>query len=163
MGSRRLSDGRDEMRAITDSRYLHLFIRFLIGGLFIYAGLGNIMAPLEFAVAIRNYDLVPLWSIGIIAATLPWVEVLAGLGLVLGVRIKACSLIISSLLVVFILIIIIAYLRGLDVECGCFRGVDRKVGPLVIIEDLLMLLGALLIYFHNGPRRSDGDLLEHPS
>ena len=32
-----------------------------------------------------------------------------------------------------------------------FRGVDRKVGPLVIIEDLLMLLGALLIYFTTDP------------
>ena len=68
MGSRRLSDGRDEMRAITDSRYLHLFIRFLIGGLFIYAGLGKIMAPLEFAVRSG----ITIWSLsGVLASCGP--------------------------------------------------------------------------------------------
>jgi len=148
------------MKRITD-RYLYLLIRFFIGGLFIYAGLGkimapfefavtigsyNLMAPFEFAVTIGSYNLVPTRLIGLVAATLPWIEVLAGLGVILGVRTKACSLIISSLLAVFILILILTYLRGMDIDCGCFRGVDRKIGPLVIIEDLLMFFGALFIY-----------------
>jgi len=133
------------MKAITGNQYLHLLIRSLIGGLFIYAGLGKIMTPFEFAVAISNYDLVPISIAGIIAVTLPWIEVLAGLGLLLGVRIKACSLIISSLLAAFIILIIVTYLRGLDIECGCFSGVERRIGLLVIIEDLLMFTGALFI------------------
>jgi putative oxidoreductase len=133
------------MKRITD-RYLYLLIRFFIGGLFIYAGLGKIMAPFEFAVTIGSYNLVPTRLIGLVAATLPWIEVLAGLGVILVVRTKACSLIISSLLAVFILILILTYLRGMDIDCGCFPGVDRKIGPLVIIEDLLMFFGAHFIY-----------------
>lgn len=140
------------MKTITDNQHVHLLVRSLIGGLFIYAGVGKIIAPFEFAVAISNYDLVPIRIIGIIAVTLPWIEVFAGLGLLLGVRIKACSLIISSLLVVFISLIIVTYLRGLDIECGCFSGIERRIGLLVIIEDLLMFMGALFIFLRDEGR-----------
>lgn len=118
-----------------------------MGGLFIFAGLGKILAPLEFASSIYNYKLLPEIMIGLAAVTIPWIELLSGTALLLGFKIKGASLSISSLLVILISILIISAARGLDVDCGCFSGVERHVGWLAIFEDLAMLSGALFIYF----------------
>jgi len=134
------------MRFLTGD-YLQFAVRIIMGGLFIYAGLGKILTPLEFAASIYNYKLLPEMMIGLAAVTIPWVEFLSGTALLIGIKIKGASLSISTLLIVFISILIISAARGLDVDCGCFSGVERHVGWLAISEDLAMLTGALFIYF----------------
>jgi uncharacterized membrane protein YphA (DoxX/SURF4 family) len=132
--------------------YLHLVIRLIMGSLFIWAGLGKIVAPLDFAASIYNYKLFPEVLIGLTAAIIPWLETLAGVSLILGVRVKGGSLVISVLLLLFISLIAISWVRGLDVECGCFSGVERTVGLLAIAEDLVMLAGALFVLFFDQVR-----------
>lgn len=132
--------------------YLHLVIRLIMGGLFIYAGLGKILNPLDFAASIYNYELFPDFVIGLGAIAIPWIEALAGLALVLGIKVKGGALTISSLLAVFICLLVISYIRGLDVECGCFSGVERHVGLLAISEDVFMLAGALFVLFFDRVR-----------
>jgi uncharacterized membrane protein YphA (DoxX/SURF4 family) len=127
--------------------YLQLAVRLIMGGLFLYAGIGKITAPMDFASMIYNYKLLPDGLIGPVAAAIPWIETLSGFCLLAGFRVKDSSLAISGLLAMFIVILIISAARGLDVECGCFSGVERKVGFLAIFEDLLMLAGALFILF----------------
>jgi uncharacterized membrane protein YphA (DoxX/SURF4 family) len=133
--------------SILRNDYLHLLIRLIMGGLFIYAGLGKILTPLDFASSIYNYKLFPDFVVGLAAATVPWIEFLAGLCLVLGFKVRGGALAISTLLVVFICLLVISALRGLDVECGCFSGVERRVGWLAIAEDLAMLTGGLFVLF----------------
>jgi len=119
-----------------------------MGGLFLYAGLGKIFAPLDFAASVYNYKLLPDELIGPVAVAIPWIETLAGVCLLLGFNTKGSSLAISGLLTTFIIILIVSAARGLDVDCGCFSGVERTVGFLAIFEDLAMLAGALfLLYF----------------
>ncbi|MCL6449409.1 MAG: DoxX family membrane protein [Armatimonadetes bacterium] len=64
--------------SILRNDYLHLLIRLIMGGLFIYAGWGKILAPLDFASSIYNYKLFPDFVAGLAAATVPWIEFLAG-------------------------------------------------------------------------------------
>lgn len=127
--------------------YFQLAIRLVMGGLFLYAGLGKIADPLGFASVIYNYKIVPGPMIGFVAVIIPWVEAVAGLSLILGFKVRGGSFVISSLLVLFICIIIISAARGLDVECGCFSGVERRVGLLAVAEDLLMLAGSAFVLF----------------
>lgn len=129
------------------NEYLQLSIRLILGGLFLYAGVGKITSPLDFAAMIYNYKILPDELIGLAAAAIPWIEVLSGLCLLAGLRTKGGALAISGLLAVFIVILIISAARGLDVECGCFSGVERRVGFLAIFEDLLMLAGASFVLF----------------
>ena len=129
------------------NEYLQLSIRLILGGLFLYAGLGKITTPLDFAAMIYNYKILPDELIGPAASAIPWIEVLSGFCLLAGLRTKGGALAISGLLAMFIVILIISAARGLDVECGCFSGVERRVGFLTIFEDLLMLTGALFVLF----------------
>lgn len=130
---------------ILDNNYLHLVIRLIMGMLFLYAGIGKILDPFGFAASIYNYKLFPGPIIGLVAVILPWFETLAGAALVLGVKAKGGAMAISGLLVLFISLITISAIRGLDVECGCFSGVERTVGWLAIMEDTFMLAGAMFL------------------
>ena len=127
--------------------YLQLAIRLIMGGLFLYAGVGKIITPLDFAAMVYNYKLLPDELIGPAATAIPWIEALSGFCLLMGLHTKGGALAISGLLAIFIAILIISAARGLDVECGCFSGVERRVGFLAIFEDLIMLSGALFILF----------------
>jgi uncharacterized membrane protein YphA (DoxX/SURF4 family) len=124
-----------------------LFVfRIVLGGLFVYAGIVKVLAPLDFAQNIRNYDLVGQSLSFIAAIVLPWLEILAGAFLIAGIWQRGAALVISGLLAFFIALTIVTMIRGLDVDCGCFGAIDRKVGLSVIVEDLGMLyLGLCLL------------------
>lgn len=130
------------------NQYLLFVLRIFLGGMFIYAALPKIMGPFDFAVAVYNYKLLPDVAVGPVAAGLPWLEVIMGALLVLGIRIRAASLTCTGLLVVFTLALLINTLRGINVDCGCFTS-DRTIGWYAVAEDTLFTLLALW-YFLRG-------------
>ena len=131
-----------------------LVFRLVLGGLFVYAGVVKVLAPLDFAQAIRNYDLVGQSLSFIAAIILPWLEILAGAFLVAGIWKRGAALVISGLLVFFIVLTVVTMIRGLDVDCGCFGAIDRKAGLGVILEDLAMLYLGLCLLFEPGSKNS---------
>jgi uncharacterized membrane protein YphA (DoxX/SURF4 family) len=134
---------------------IFLAFRLLIGGLFLWAAVPKIFAPFDFAVAIYNYRLFPGPLIGLASAILPWVEAIAGLCLLAGFHTKGASAITSLLLLVFTGLIIISAVRGLDIDCGCFGGVERKVGLQAILEDgLLFIVSATVVAFEKTPLKT---------
>ncbi|MGZ5514942.1 MAG: MauE/DoxX family redox-associated membrane protein [Candidatus Aminicenantales bacterium] len=124
-----------------------LVFRVVLGGLFVYAGVVKVLEPLDFAQNIRNYDLVGQSLSFIAAIVLPWLEILAGAFLALGIWKRAAALAISGLLIFFIVLTFVTMIRGLDVDCGCFGAIDRKAGLGVILEDLAMLCLGLCVLF----------------
>jgi hypothetical protein len=123
--------------------------RVVLGGLFVYAGVVKVLEPLDFAQNIRNYALVGQSLSFIAAIVLPWLEILAGACLVVGVWKRGAALAISGLLVFFIALTVVTMIRGLDVDCGCFGAIDRKAGLGVILEDLGMLYLGICVLFAN--------------
>jgi len=135
------------------SRPLHLFCRFFLGGLFIYAGIIKIIDPAGMSAAIDSYGLVPRFFHYPLALTLPWVELVAGVFLVAGLRTRSSALMLSLLLSVFMLAIIVNILRGHDHACGCFSSSTAIVnGGWLLIRDFLFLLPGLVLIFFNQRR-----------
>ena len=101
-----------------------------------------------FAASIRNYLIIPaLWS-NIVAVTLPWVEVIAGVFLILGVQVRPSALLTTGMLGVFLGAIIYAYSIGLDIDCGCFGSVASsggRIGVTHIVRDAVVFLVSLII------------------
>jgi uncharacterized membrane protein YphA (DoxX/SURF4 family) len=132
----------------TDVRYLVLVARLVIGGLFVYASLYKIQDPAAFAVSIRNYGILPAeWS-NVAALALPWIEVVAGGFLILGVLTRPSALLTSGMLAVFLSAIIYAYATGLDIDCGCFSSAASspgRVGIADIFRDASLLAISLMI------------------
>ena len=124
-----------------------LIFRFVLGGLFVYAGAAKALDPLDFAQNIRNYRLVGQELSFIAAVVLPWLEIVAGAFLIAGVWKRGAALLISGLLVFFIALTLVTMARGIDVDCGCFGALSRKSGLGVILEDGVMLYLGLCILF----------------
>jgi len=134
--------------------YLHLIVRLIIGAVFIYSAVPHVFNSMGLASSIYNYRLFPTSIIGLSAAFIPWLSLLAGLALILGIKVRAASFIISGLLVIFISLAVISMARGIDIDCGCFSGIERRTNWLTIFEDMAMLIGALYIFFFDRARVS---------
>jgi len=124
-------------------RLIHFILRLVVGGVFVFAAVLKILDPAMFATDIANYRLLPRALVHPVAILLPWVELGAGLMLVLGVWRRASALVISILCFVFLIAIGQALARGLDVHCGCFGTVSAgPIGWRNLLIDLALLLMA---------------------
>jgi len=130
----------------TAFRIFHWLCRFVLAGIFIYSGYIKLDAPLQFAAAIAGYKLVPDSMISPLADYLPWIEIALGVLLLIGWKIRYVSIGASVLLLGFIAILTITYMRGIDADCGCF-GFGDRISPRTIARDVLILLPALFLVF----------------
>lgn len=123
----------------------------------------TLSGPAEFARVIYRYQIVgpservaPLVP-NVLAVTLPWIELLAGLLLVFGVWRREAALLCAGLLLVFILAVGSALWRGIDLQnCGCFSlsGEGRRAGLGLIAADTGLLAAALLAAWRRRPQEA---------
>ena len=104
--------------------WLTVRVQLALGLLFVIAAVPKIVDPPSFAHMIYNYRLVPAALLNLMALTMPWVELLAGLALILGVWRRAALMLIAALLIVFIIAIGINLGRDNAIDCGCFNVAD---------------------------------------
>lgn len=124
-------------------------LRVALGVVFIVASLDKIQNPEAFASTIANYRLLPYKTINGIAIVLPWAEVITGILLVLGIWVRANTLIACGLLLAFSVAIGQALGRGLDISCGCFsiNPVAERMSLWTLIWDVIWLCWGMLIWF----------------
>jgi putative oxidoreductase len=117
---------------------------FIIAGIFIYAGTLKVLDPVQFAIDIDNYKILP-WTISIgLAFYLPWLEIFCGLALILRRLYLGGLSILTTLITVFLVATIAARVRGLDITCGCFGHASQNWNfPSHLTLDLA-ILGVLL-------------------
>jgi uncharacterized membrane protein YphA (DoxX/SURF4 family) len=140
--------------AMIRHRWLLLLFRVIVGGVFIWAGALKIADPLGFAQSIKNYQVVPPGLAFLIAVVLPWVEVLSGAFLIIGVFKRSSALLISLLLIGFIGLVALALVRGIDTSCGCFGSFSRRADLSLILTDAVLLVFALCVFFARPLRRN---------
>lgn len=136
----------DYMKKVLENPVLQLLLRMVVGIMFFYAAIGKIAEPATFAKEIANYNLLFENMINIMALTLPWIELVIGIFLIAGIRLKASSTIAGLLLIVFIVAVGSAMARNLDINCGCFGRMIQKVGWGKILENSLLLAASVLTF-----------------
>jgi putative oxidoreductase len=129
------------------NKHVLLVLRLVVGGVFLWAGILKIFDPLEFAQAIANYKFFPRLITFFLALVLPWLEVICGIFLILGIFRNASALLVSCLLAGFLVLITSAILRGLDIDCGCFGSLSQKADYKLMLSDSLLLFFSLNILF----------------
>lgn len=142
------------MKKILSNQFLLLIARLVVGGVFLFFSIGKLDNPAGFAKEIGNYDFLPYFSLNFFAISIAWIELFIGLFLVLGIRVRSAAFISSALMVVFIIAIFSAMARGLNINCGCFSHQTAIVGWQKILEDFILLVLSLLIFFNTEHRIS---------
>lgn len=122
--------------------------RLLLGGIFIYAGMIKAEDPVAFAGQVANYQLLPYAWNYLVAAILPYLEILCGLLLVLNRWVRPATLVLGTLNLVFIVALSSLIARGIDIDCGCFRpAADSHTSPLsALLRDLGIMLLVVLTW-----------------
>lgn len=135
------------MKRYVENPFLLLFLRLVVGLVFVVASVEKTADPAAFGASISNYRILPETIVLIPATFLPWIELLCGLSLFFGIMVRGSSLLGASMLVVFTIAVLSALARGLDITCGCFTqaaGADL-IGWWKIAENAGLILACLLI------------------
>ncbi len=74
------------------------------------------------------------------------------MALILGIFVESAAFVIGVLLVMFIIALTSAAIRGLDIACGCFSSMHSTGENLWkrIIEDLIFLILIVQVYYGYG-------------
>ena len=136
------------MSRLLTSPWLTVRVQIALGIIFVVAALPKIVDPPSFAHMIYNYHLLPGALINLMALVMPWIELLCGLALILGIWQGTARSIIGALLIAFVLAIAINLARGNAIDCGCFdlsaanKTRDERLADMrwVILRDLGLLL-----------------------
>jgi len=123
-------------------KYFSWVLAGFLGGLFIYSGLLKIMDPAAFAGAVKNYRLLPAVFVSAAAIILPWWELAAGVAVWIPKWRRAGALVLAGLACVFLIAVISALIRGLDISCGCFGAHSHRAGLSTLAIDIASLAAA---------------------
>ena len=129
---------------------LVLISRLILGSVFIYASIDNIVNPGDFAKIVGNYHVLPFGIENLLAIILPWVEFIAGVCLIVGVMVDGATILVILMNIVFIFAITQALARGISVECGCFSvasDTGSAIGVKTILRDIGYLFLAYIVYY----------------
>jgi putative oxidoreductase len=129
-------------RRLLTSPWVTVLVRLGVGGLFVLAGFSKLILPhAEVVALVQQYTVIPPTLVPLIAACLPWLEVISGTALLIGLYTTPAALLIAAQLLGFSLLMLVILLRGVVIEdCGCFGNLGWHETPLqVLIRDLIML------------------------
>lgn len=138
-------------------------LRFVVGGIFLYAGVVKAWTTQDFARDIQHYAIIPWPDLSLLLAVyVPWVELLAGLAVILRRLYLGGLVAILGMMLLFTGALTSAWARGLDISCGCF-GKDRQSirtnFPALLGRDLGILgAAAILLAAESRARRRAGRL-----
>ena len=120
-------------------------LRLVLAGLFLYASADKVIHPKDFAVIVKAYHILPDPLANLTALWLPWLEVVVGACLFMGLWTDGALTLATGLLGVFWVALIVNYFRGIDVSCGCFTTSAEEKAPMLwyIGRDALLLALAL--------------------
>ena len=139
--------------------------RLVLGGIFVYAGISKIFFPnthlwpmfvLKFSISVNlttfaqqveSYKLLSPAGADFVAHTLPFAEILLGLLLLIGWRLRIWASLVTLLMLGFLTVVTRAYLRHMDINCGCFATPEPLTFKTVIRDSLFTALALLMTVF----------------
>src|SRR5216684_696030 len=136
--------------------------RLVLGGIFVYAGFSKLLMPnthlwpmfvLKFSISmnisnfaqqVESYKMISPEASQVVAHALPFVEIVLGLLLLIGWRLRIWA---TAIMVGFLAAVTRAYLLHMDINCGCFGTPEKLTGMTVVRDGALVALALLMTIF----------------
>ena len=149
--------------------WLGLVARLVVGGVWIYAAALKLPDPAQSVDAVRAYQLLPSSAATPVGQLLPVLEIVVGTMLVLGLLTRGAAVVSALLFVAFIIGIVSVWVRGIEIDCGCFGGGGydpdaRSRYPWEIARDVALLAASVWLVALRSTRLSlDARLFGRPA
>ena len=121
------------------------FFRIVFGGFFCMSGAIKMSDLLAFESAIRNYRLLGDPFIAWLAMSIPPLELIAGMAVILRVFYPGCVIVLCGALSIFMCALISLLARGIDTECGCL-GISTTIQVQLALDFGLASFGGFLLW-----------------
>lgn len=131
--------------------YAVLAVSIAVAAVFIYAGIGKIREPLQFADSTAAFAILPAVFINLFVMGLPPFEFACGGLLLVPPTRRVGALAVAVVSLMFFTALASALLRGLTLDCGCF-GVgapSRSRMWIELVVDIALFSGALFVYLRS--------------
>ncbi len=125
---------------------IELLFRIIVGGIFFYAGFLKINDLQSFELSIRNYQILNDPWVGILAMTLPPLEIILGISILIKFLYQGALLIACMTMSVFIASLLSLLARNIDINCGCL-GLNTSVQIQIMIDILIVLMCIFLMKY----------------
>lgn len=127
---------------------LQLVFRLVLAWVFIDSGWEKLYQLDTFYISAQNYKILPPLLTYFYAACVPWLEILAGVYLLLGLFRRFASALTGALLVSFLIAIAVVLIRGDAIDCGCYvGGHSEPVTWELFARDALFLMMCVYLFF----------------
>ena len=139
--------------------------RLVLGGIFVYAGYAKLVYPnhnlwpyfmLKFSVStnlstfafqVESYKVLGAEGASLVAHTLPFVEIVLGLLLLIGWKFRIWAAMVTAILAGFLTLVTRAYLLHMQINCGCFGTPEPLTGMTVLRDGALVALAVVMTIF----------------
>ena len=140
-----------KFKSFINNKWVAIACRLFIAIIFILSGIGKMIELENSVISVYNFHLLPDWAIEPLGYSLPFIELLCGLGILFGVltRLSAAGISIMSI-AFFIGKLIVIFVQGRSIDCGCFGALMNTMISLTVWMDMpILLLCLILIISHN--------------
>lgn len=136
--------------------------RIVLGGIFLYAGYSKAFLPnhnlwpwfilkfsvsmnlSNFATQVEAFKLLPSWGVQFVAHTLPFAEMVLGLLVLVGWRLRIWASLLTLIMIGFFVVVLRAYLLHMNINCGCFAA-PEPINLKKVLEDAALAVLAVLM------------------
>ena len=128
--------------------YLALVLRISLGAMFVVSAQAKLTHHTDFVQVVKDYDLLPDALASVCGNTLPWVELLVGMYLLLAILTRPSAAVALLMGISFMVANIAAIVRG-DESCGnCFgEMVTIPVGQAIALDAFIIFAALILAFF----------------
>ncbi len=127
------------------ARWSLIALRVGLGLMFVYAAWTKLTMPwIQVAMIVEGYQLLPAWAVELVAKTLPPAELVLGLWLIVGKWLPLAASASSAILLVFMVVLVRSFAKGMQIECGCF-GAGDPLSAYTLARDGAFLAASLLM------------------
>jgi len=129
-----------------------LVVRIILGVVFLISSYSKLKDPIGFTQAIENYKISGTFLSRWVAVFIPSLELILAIFLISGVWIRETFITTTLLFILFDIMLFQAYLRGLDISCGCFGTSHSPIDIWKFLENAILTALAVtgLIYYLSG-------------
>lgn len=126
---------------------LHWASALLLAGIFLPSAWSKLRAIDEVIGIVADYRILPEPLVEPFARALPWLEIVAGLLLLLPPTRPLGAVLAAGLLLVFAVAMAVNLARGRrEIDCGCFLGRQKeRIGWPLVVRNLLLVGAAALL------------------